>query len=86
MVVVPELEGGRRRWRRGLRLAGLVWCLGGMCGLCGCDLEVLQVELGSFFQDKGPSVGGERNKLRLSPRLAVFQFLENQGGCGLFGL
>ena len=29
---------------------------------------------------------GERNKRRLSLRLTVFQFLENQGLVGLFGL
>ena len=51
-----------------------------------CDLEVLQVGLALFFQDKGPSIGGARSKRRLSPRLDVFQFLENHGGCGWFGL
>ena len=30
-------------------------------------------------------MGGERNKHRLSPRLVVFQFMENQGLFGLFG-
>ena len=30
-------------------------------------------------------MGGERNKRRLSPRLAIFQILENQGDCELFG-
>ena len=67
--------------------------LGGACGLCECDLEVLQVGLASFFQDKGPSVGGERNKHHLSPHLVVFSFRKTREvvDClgfesGIFGL
>ena len=49
---------------------GCWWCH----GFSGQDLKVLQVGLASFFQDKGPGMGGERNKRRLSPRLALFKF------------
>ena len=38
------------------------------------------------FQDEGFGMGGERNKRRLSPRLAVFQILENQEVVDYFGL
>ena len=46
-----------------------------MCGFCVGDLEFLQVRLALFFQDKGPSVGGQINRTRLSPYLVVFQML-----------
>ena len=47
---------------------------------------ILKRGFDGLFRDEGLGVGGERNKCRLSLRSAIFQFLENRGLCGLFGL
>ena len=46
--------------------------LGDACGLWDCALKVLQFGLPLFLQDEGLSMGGKRNRTRLSHRLAIF--------------
>ena len=76
----------RRSGGGGLRLRRRVVTSRATLGLFGKDLMVLQEGLALFFQNEGPGMGGERNKRCLSHRLAIFQFLENHRGFGLFWL
>ena len=84
MVVVSELERGRKWWQGPVYVAAVY----GGCWWCVWTLQVRfrgsTSWVALFFQDEGPSMGGERNKRHLSPRLAVFQILEKQRLGGLF--